>query len=400
MQCGPSGTLVQAVGMMTIAWLLAIATACPLLYWAAECTVGLMPVPPRADTDEAPAFTVLIPAHDEMAGIGRTIASVKAQLRCDDRVIVVADNCSDDTAQIARAAGAEVIERSDPVRRGKAYALDVGRFVLRRNPSDVVIILDADCWPEADALRLLASTACRHDAAVQGRYLLQSSEDASPVVRISTFAFLIKNSLRQRGLYRLCGTALLQGTGMAFPWRIFDTAPLVTASLVEDLKLGLDLALSGQAVRFQDLARFTSRASSQRATVGQRTRWEHGMLSIAAHYVPRLLWQGLRGNPSLLFLAANLCVPPFLLLISLTIIFVSGLAVDAMLTGAVAPFSAALIASLAAVAALWAAWSCHGRSLVPPEMLPRLGRYWLWKVPVYAQFLARRQREWVRTERG
>src|SRR5438105_1471528 len=73
-----------------------------------------------------PRCAVLVPAHDEEAGVGRTLEAVRAQLAPGDRVLVVADNCADRTAAVAAAAGADVAERRDPARRGKGYALDFG----------------------------------------------------------------------------------------------------------------------------------------------------------------------------------------------------------------------------------------------------------------------------------
>ena len=96
--------------------------------------------PARAGT-----LAVLMPAHDEAGGIEPAIRAVLAQLAAGDRLLVVADNCSDATAAVARAAGAEVIERSDRVRRGKGYALDHGVRWLEQAPPAAVVILDADC---------------------------------------------------------------------------------------------------------------------------------------------------------------------------------------------------------------------------------------------------------------
>src|SRR5947207_15860225 len=70
--------------------------------------------------------TVLIPAHHEGAGILPTLRDVQAQLGPNDRILLIADNCTDDTAAIVHAAGVEVIVRADPARRGKGYALEFG----------------------------------------------------------------------------------------------------------------------------------------------------------------------------------------------------------------------------------------------------------------------------------
>ena len=81
-----------------------------------------------------------------------------AQLEPGDRLLVVADNCTDHTAAVARAAGAEVLERRDAERRGKGYALAAGVDTLRAGPPDVVVIVDADCRPAAGAIDRLVRT--------------------------------------------------------------------------------------------------------------------------------------------------------------------------------------------------------------------------------------------------
>src|SRR5216683_6980628 len=81
---------------------------------------------PAIGTARRGRVAVLIPAHDEANGIVTTLDDIKVQLRPTDRVLVVADNCSDDTAAIAFSSGAEVTVRSDPARIGKGYALDWG----------------------------------------------------------------------------------------------------------------------------------------------------------------------------------------------------------------------------------------------------------------------------------
>jgi cellulose synthase/poly-beta-1,6-N-acetylglucosamine synthase-like glycosyltransferase len=89
-----------------------------LAYGGSRAHAVAAPRRPGADV------AVLIPAHNESAGIEATLRCLQAQLRAGDRVLVVADNCDDDTAAVARDAGAEVIERIDAIHRGKGFALD------------------------------------------------------------------------------------------------------------------------------------------------------------------------------------------------------------------------------------------------------------------------------------
>jgi len=88
---------------------------------------------------------VLVPAHNESQNLVPTLLDIRAQLGEGDRLVVVADNCTDDTAEVARACQAEVIVRNCPEKRGKSYALDWGVRNLGEVRPDTVIIVDADC---------------------------------------------------------------------------------------------------------------------------------------------------------------------------------------------------------------------------------------------------------------
>ncbi|MGB8698465.1 MAG: glycosyltransferase family 2 protein, partial [Thermosynechococcaceae cyanobacterium] len=103
-----------------------------------------------------PPLAVLIPARNEEADIGATVKSILPQLNPGDRLLVVADHCSDHTAAVAQDAGATVLEHNDPIRRGKGYALEVGLKALATTPPAIVIFIDADCEIEAGSLDALA----------------------------------------------------------------------------------------------------------------------------------------------------------------------------------------------------------------------------------------------------
>src|SRR5882757_8853123 len=105
-------------------------------------------------------FDVIVPAHDEAAGIGNTISSLK---RLDwptgrYRIVAVADNCTDATATVARKTGATVLERHDLTRRGKGYAL-AHAFVWSRAAgiADAVVVVDADSVVSANLLESFAA---------------------------------------------------------------------------------------------------------------------------------------------------------------------------------------------------------------------------------------------------
>ena len=103
-------------------------------------------LPPRKPASaSAGPIAVVVPAHNESAGLLPTIADIKAALRPQDRLLVVADNCDDDTAEVAMRAGASVLIRNDSERRGKGFALQFALDALKDDPPAIVAFVDADC---------------------------------------------------------------------------------------------------------------------------------------------------------------------------------------------------------------------------------------------------------------
>ncbi|MEL7486582.1 MAG: glycosyltransferase family 2 protein, partial [Pseudomonadota bacterium] len=195
--------------------------------------------------DRPSPIAVVIPAHDEGAGLRATVEEAKAQLAPGDRLVVIADNCSDDTADAARAAGAEVLERTDPDRRGKGFALQFALDALRAAPPDVVYFIDADCIPEAGAIEKVAAAAHASGRPAQGLTLMTAPEGAPPHRKVAEFAWLMMNRIRMAGLFRWFDVTRLTGTGMALPWRIATDLDLASGEIVEDLALSLALTRAG-----------------------------------------------------------------------------------------------------------------------------------------------------------
>jgi len=348
-----------------------------------------------------PRLAVLIPAHNEASIIVGTIRSVLPQLSTSDRLLVVADNCLDETAAIASAAGAQVIERSDTTRSGKGYALDFGVRHLGTDAPEVVVIVDADCQVAAGALSRLARRCVRSGRPVQALYLMYARNGAGFETRIAQFAWIVKNQIRPLGLHRLGLPCQLMGTGMAFPWSCLATGALATGHIVEDLKLGIDLARAGVPPLFCPEALVTSAFPiSGEGVRAQRTRWEHGHLGIILSEAPRLFLNSLvRLSPPLLALALDVSVPPLALLtlLVLGIWFASTLLYHFTSVAFPLLISSGALGMLALAVLL--SWARYGRRIVSLGDLPFLLFYALAKVPVYAKFIVARQLNWVRTKR-
>jgi cellulose synthase/poly-beta-1,6-N-acetylglucosamine synthase-like glycosyltransferase len=354
-----------------------------------------------AEEGERRSVAVLMPAHNESRVIAETIRSVAPQLRSGDRLIVVADNCSDNTAAIAAAEGAEVVVRTDSARRGKGYALDRGVRHLESSPPNVVLILDADCQATPRMVDLLVRSCCQSRRPVQATYLMQTEPGAKPTMRIAEFAWLVKNKVRPMGLRKLGLPCQLMGTGMAFPWATLAEANLATGHIVEDLKLGLDLARAGGAPMLCPEALVTSNfPTSVDGIAAQRTRWEHGHLSVISIDALHLLLDGVRSRRlEWLALALDLSVPPIALLtLLITPIWVS-CAILFYFTAAVWPLALASLAGLEMAAAIYLSWLVYGREILSLSNLSLSVIYAVRKIPLYLRYLVARQVEWVRSKR-
>jgi cellulose synthase/poly-beta-1,6-N-acetylglucosamine synthase-like glycosyltransferase len=390
--------LMSTVSILLLVWI-GLLTIPVLVFLLEVAAAGGVAAP--ASKGSVPPFAVLMPAHNEGTGIGPVIKALLPQLRSQDRLLVVADNCSDTTAAIALQHGAEVVERSNANLRGKGYALDFGVRQLALRPPAVVIIVDADCVMENGSLQTLAAQCVVSHRPVQALYLMQSPERGI-AGRIAEFAWRVKNHARPLGLHRAGLPCQLMGTGMAFPWELIRNAPLASGHIVEDLQLGLDLAMAGVPPMFCPEARVTSQfAANTEGANSQRTRWEHGHLQLIGTRVPRLLWSAIRRrHMGTLALGLDLLVPPLALLALLVgVTTVGGIAL-ALVYPALMPVAfAGLCLLLLLAAGVLIAWLRHGRDLLGLKDLAGVPFYVARKIPLYIRFLIARQVGWIRAKR-
>lgn len=392
-------SLILSSTLLAVALLLFIPVAVLLI----ECLVALLPTRSFKTVASAahPSTAVLVPAHNEAIGIRRVLEELLPQLSPTDRLVVIADNCTDETAAIARSTGATVIERQDTTRRGKGYALDYGISFLATDPPDVVVMVDADCIVQPGTLQRIAHQAATTNRPAQALYLMEQPVDPKPKDAVSALAFLVKNLVRPRGLAQLGLPCLLTGTGMAFPWSVIRNASLASGNIVEDMQLGIDLAIDNHPPSFCNHTKVTGLLPQQeQAATSQRTRWEHGHLQTILTQVPKLLkaaWSQKRFD--LLAIALDLSVPPLSLLIMVWL----GVTVLAALTGLLGiswwPTWVLAIEGVFIMTAILCAWMRFGRAELPARTLLAIPFYVLWKIPLYFAFLVRPQTEWVRTDR-
>ena len=386
-----------------VLFVIALGLLVPILVLFVECSAALLPnrSETKAVKEPRPKVTILVPAHDEALGIGATLETLLPQLTEKDRIVVVADNCSDETAAISRRFGVTVIERQDTELLGKGYALDYGLRFIEKEPPDVVVVVDADCIVHQGTIEQIACLTVAVARPVQVTYLMEQPTNPGPKDAVSALAFMVKNLVRPSGLARLNLPCLLTGTGMAFPWSVLQNVTLASSNIVEDMQLALDLAISGSAPIFCQSGRVIGRLPAQtQAAKSQRTRWEHGHLQTLLTQVPKLFQASIRQKSfDLLALALDLCIPPISVLVMIWVA-VTGSAVFAATLGASwVPTIILVLEGLLIFISIVGAWAKFGRADLPMLTLLAVPSYVLWKIPLYFSFLLRRQTKWVRTER-
>ncbi len=383
-------------------WLGAGLLFVPCAFLLVECLVAS----PRFDADSLhgenfPRTTVLIPAHNEEFGIAKTIASVRAAQFSRMDILVVADNCADATAEIARTNHVQVIERNDVAHLGKDFALAFGVEFLKLNPPDVMIVVDADSVVARDALQILAQRAYETARPVQAANRWAEAHVSSSKLALSNFAFLVKNIVRPMGLRRIGAPCLLTGNGMAFPWRVLANVPLATGHLTEDIWLGVELTCAGHAPLFCPEAIVSSPAPHSHAVMKtQRTRWERGHLQTMARGIPKLVWAAIaERRANALWLALELSVPPVALLILALAGFLFVGFVGAWFGFTWTLFLLATVNCIVVLIAIFVAWWKFGRAQISARALLGAPAYVVWKIPLYVNTLLRRRVVWTRTER-
>jgi cellulose synthase/poly-beta-1,6-N-acetylglucosamine synthase-like glycosyltransferase len=385
-----------------------VAASVPVLAWTLY--LGLLALLSRANRVPAPAgpprtrVDVIVPAHDEEAGIAATVESLLAtdyppELR---RVVVVADNCTDATASRAAAAGAHVLERNDPTLRGKGYALAYAfERTLAGNATDAVVVVDADTLVSPNLLRAFDARLQLGARAVQAHYGVANRDD-SWRTRLMHIGFTLFHEVRSRARERLGVSAGLRGNGMAFAVQTLREVPHDAFSIVEDVEYGIRLGLAGHRVwSAGDAEVLGAMVSSERASRSQRSRWEGGRMALARQHAGRLLREGLR-RPSLtlLDLAFDVLVPP-LSYVGLATLFGAAGAGAAWALGyakwwAFAPWCVAVAAlGLYVVRGIWLA-RVGIRGVLD---LLRAPIYVVWKVALALRPSASQKGQWVRTTR-
>jgi len=388
--------LALAAGGVTVIllpfYMLLVLTA--LAAWRAKAKV-LAPAPRQAPL----RFVLLVPAHNEAELIAATVSSLHGLDYPRERyeVLVIADNCSDQTAALARQAGALVWERSHSTLRGKGHALEwaIERLMLERQSTDLdaVVIIDADIGADKDLLWAFAAGRRAGYDFAQALYLGLNPE-ISWRTQLMNYALALFNGTWLMAQEELGMSVALRGNGMCFSVAGLKRCPWSTFGLAEDLEFSWRLRLNGERAHFVRAARINAQLVSQggAAAASQRQRWEHGRKALRRLYTGELLRHRQLGFWRKAYYLLDLYMLPLSKLATWQLLAtLIGLYLGMCGLGAV---QAAMFIGMAGYAltpffVLGLPW----RYLLALRFLPV---YVLWKLWLYGQ---RAPRQWIRTGR-
>jgi cellulose synthase/poly-beta-1,6-N-acetylglucosamine synthase-like glycosyltransferase len=339
-------------------------------------------------------LAVIIPAHNEEVLIGSCVESLLVSAAgSETRIVAVAHNCSDRTADRAAKAGAEVVVYNNPQARGKGSALACGFAYAASQGVDATLVVDADSTVSSNLIGLVDEALASGAEAVQCRYEMESSS-TRPATQLTALAFRGFNVVRPIGRNRLGLSAGILGNGFAIRQEVLTQNPYNSLSVVEDLEYHIRLVLSGKKVQFLHEAKvWSGMPPSKQGEATQRSRWEGGRANAAVTWLGPLLRQLMRGRlrtvePLLDLMSLPIGYAAFLLLIALCLPL-EWLRIYALLAGT--------ILGCHVLAAAWVGNSFAGDL----RILARVPGYILWKLTMLPSILrsSRTNAAWVRTER-
>ncbi len=373
-------------------WGFLLLSGLPLLYLLATTLAALSPRHRYAPADHFRRIVILIPAHNEALLISGTVKDALLQNYPSERcaVLVIADNCSDDTADLARQAGARVLERQgDP---GKGQGLHQALGLLMQEDWDAFVVMDADSRLHRDTLASINAALSGGSRALQIRYGVLNPTDSirTRAMELSTASF---NALRPRGKAALGISAGINGNGFCISRETVAQVPYLAHSIVEDIEYHMLLLKAGIRVDFLDQVWVKAQMPvGGRGSEVQRVRWERGRVATIRAYAPGLFQALRQGQRHALDGLIDVLMPP----VSLVFLgLVPALAFGSHVQRGVAFAGLAILAGHYLLAA-WRYGSLKGLLLLSAY----IPWYVLWKsYIVIVSMITEKNLPWVRTDR-
>jgi cellulose synthase/poly-beta-1,6-N-acetylglucosamine synthase-like glycosyltransferase len=265
-------------------------------------------------------FAIFIPAHNEEIVIENIVENLKHLNYPKDsyELFVIADNCTDNTAAAAGAAGANVLERYDEKKRGKGYALQWAfeRVLYGEDCEyDAAVIFDADNLVSKNFLKEMNSKLCDGHKVIQG-YIDSKNPNDSWITASYSIAFWSSNRLFQCARSFLGMSCEIGGTGFCMDVNVLKQVGWHATCLVEDLEFTMKLMLSGIKVGWaHEAIVYDEKPLTLAQSWNQRRRWMQGFADVCSRYFFKLFIKGVKERNVGLIDCAIYTLQPYLILI-------------------------------------------------------------------------------------
>ncbi|CDA16848.1 MAG: glycosyltransferase family 2 protein [Clostridia bacterium] len=267
------------------------------IYWLYQLMVSICSLVKLKDKpiieEKNNKFMAIIPAHNEEIVVGNLIASLQKQNYPKDLydIYVIADNCTDNTAEVARKAGAIVYERFDEEHKTKGYALDwfLKQKIEENAPYDAFCIFDADNIVDVDFLKNMNKKLCQGEEVVQGYRDIKNPTDSWVSAGYAIFYWTM-NRFYHLARYNLGLSPLINGTGFMVKFDLVKpTNGFDTVTLTEDIEFSLKTIISGKKLGWAtDAIVYDEQPVGFKQSWSQRSRWTVGHIQCLKEYTKPL----------------------------------------------------------------------------------------------------------------
>ncbi len=268
------------------------------LYYFTLSLIGMRRKPERKDFQPVNKFAIVVAAHNEESVIAPLVENLKNLDYPKELfdIFVVADNCTDKTALLARKAGATVYQRFNDTKRGKGYALEwlFAKVFALKQTYDAFVIFDADNLVKRNFLQEMNIKLCEGEKIIQG-YIDSKNPYDTWVTNTFSIAFWLMNRLIQLARYNLGISSTLAGTGMCISYDILKKLGWGAHSLTEDLEFTMKALAHGIKTGWaHDAVVYDEKPLTFMQSCRQRKRWAQGQVDVAGRYLLFLIIKGFR----------------------------------------------------------------------------------------------------------
>ena len=237
-------------------------------------------------------FMAIIPAHNEEAVVANLIESLKNQTYNKELydIYVIADNCTDNTARIARNAGAIVYERFDETKKTKGYALNwfLQQKIKENAEYDAFFVFDADNIVDKNFIKNMNKKLCQGEDVVQGYRDIKNPSDNWITAGYAIFYWQM-HRFYHLARYNIGLSPLLNGTGFMVRFDVIKPQGWDTETLTEDIEFSLKRIIKGKKLGWAtDAIVYDEQPTGFKQSWSQRSRWTVGHIQCMSKYAKQL----------------------------------------------------------------------------------------------------------------